>query len=322
MSCPFRLPSFRQTTLALALSCAANVQAETPAGLVEPIYRVAYEDEATTPTEPAAEPPVAQPAQDATQIAARITPAVVPQSPFNLEQAPGEHPLMPALRIAEQGVKFIDANIRDYSAILYKQERIDGELQEQEVAYVKVRHQPFSVHMFFLSPGKGKECVYVAGPNGEKGDLHGRDSGLRRKLGVFRLDPDGRLAMAGQKYPITKLGIRNLTTELIAVASNDVNYGECDVRTLQTSIGTATDKRAVTMIEVVHPTPRRNFRFHKAEVFIDNELRVPIRYAAYMWPENAGENPPLEESYTYVNLKINNGFTDADFDPKNPELFK
>ena len=76
------------------------------------------------------------------------------------------------------------------------------------------------------------------------------------------------------------------------------------------------------MIEVIHPTPRRNFRFHKAQVFIDNELRVPIRYAAYLWPENPGEQPPLEEEYTYLNLKLNNGFTDADFSRTNPELFK
>jgi len=321
MSCSFRLSAFGMSpAVAIALSFAAGgampaprAVAETPSGLVQPIYRVAFEDDAAG-AQPAAQAPA--------QVAARVVPAIAPQQPFNLEQLPGEHPLMPALRVAEDAVKFIDENIRDYSAILYKQERINGELQEQEVAYVKVRHQPFSVHMFFLSPHKGRECLYVAGPNGEKSELHARDSGFRRKLGVFKLDPDGRLAMAGQKYPITKLGIRNLTTELIAVATNDVNYGECEVRTMQTTLGTATDKRPVTVIEAVHPTPRRNFRFHKAQVFIDNELRVPIRYAAYLWPQNPGEEPPLEEAYTYLNLKLNNGFTDNDFNPENAELFK
>ena len=319
----FRLASLRTSApaMALALSYTGNMLAAPP-GLFEPIYRVAYEEDATTPTQPTGEQQVARPPQSATQIAARIAPTAPPQAPFNLEQLPGEHPLMPALRVAQEGVNHIDANIRDYSAIMYKQERIDGELLGQEVAFVKVRHQPFSVHMFFLSPHKGRECLYVAGPNGEKSELHARDSGLRKRLGVFKLDPEGRLAMAGQKYPITKLGIRNLTTELITVASNDINFGECEVRTVQTSIGTATDQRPVTMIEVVHPTPRRNFRFHKAQIFIDNELRVPIRYASYLWPQNPGEEPPLEEAYTYLNLKVNNGFTDADFNPENPELFK
>jgi hypothetical protein len=315
MSCKFKLRVLRQSAPALALAVSLlagkSAPAQAPVGTVEPVHRVANAAAGQT--------------QQPTQVAARITPpggdlvAAAPAGvPFDLTQRPGEHPLMPALRVAEEGVKHIDANIQDYSAILRKQERIDGELQGEEIAFVKVRHQPFSVHMFFLSPHKGRECLYVPGPNGEKGILHARDSGFRKKLGVFELDPDGRLAMAGQKYPITKLGIRNLTTELIAVASNDVNFGECDVRTLQTTI----NKRPVTVIEVVHPTPRKNFRFHKAQVFIDNELRVPIRYAAYLWPQNPGEAPPLEEVYTYTDVKINNGFTDADFDPKNPNLFK
>jgi outer membrane lipoprotein-sorting protein len=82
------------------------------------------------------------------------------------------------------------------------------------------------------------------------------------------------------------------------------------------------EKRAVTLITVIHPTPRRNFRFHRAEVYLDNELGLPIRYAAYMWPQNPGEEPPLEEEYTYLNLKVNNGFTDFTFSRDNPELFK
>ena len=319
MSCKFRIQALRRSAPALALAVsfvagpAANfASAQAPAGTVEPVHREAAAQEQA----PAAQQP--------TQVAARIAPAgaapASAETPFDLTQRPGEHPLMPALRVAQAGVEHIDRDIKDYSAIMYKQERIDGELQEQEVAYVKVRHNPFSVHMFFLAPNKGRECLYVAGPNGEKGDLHARDSGFRKKLGVFKLDPDGRLAMAGQKYPITKLGIRNLTTELISVASNDVNYGECEVRVIPTTLGA--DKRPVTVIEATHPTERRNFRFHKAQVFIDNELGVPIRYAAYLWPKAPGEAPPLEEAYTYLDLKVNNGFTDADFNPENPELFK
>ncbi len=53
-------------------------------------------------------------------------------------------------------------------------------------------------------------------------------------------------------------------------------------------------------------------------LFVDDELRLPIRYEAYEWPTKAGEQPPLAEEYTYLNLKFNNGFTDADFDTKNP----
>jgi Protein of unknown function (DUF1571) len=55
-----------------------------------------------------------------------------------------------------------------------------------------------------------------------------------------------------------------------------------------------------------------------ARIFVDDELNVPIRYESYDWPEQAGGQPELIEEYTYLNLKLNNGFTDADFDIRNP----
>ena len=110
----------------------------------------------------------------------------------------------------------------------------------------------------------------------------------------------------------------NKPEELAVVGGNDTAYQECEVETKQSAI----NGRPCTLIEVVHPIPRQNFRFHKAEIFIDNELKLPIRYAAYMWPANPGEQPPLEEAYTYLNIKLNNGYTDADFDKNNGEYFK
>ncbi len=288
------------TAIILALlAFAGATQAGEEAPRFEPVYRVNHEEAQQQPA----------------MVAARVDPST---AGFDFAQRPGEHPLMPALRFAKLGLQNIDANIQDYSALVYKQERIDGVLNEEEVAFVKIRHQPFSVYMYFLKPHKGRECLYVDPQNGEKGKLYAMDCGWRRRLGVFPLDPDGALAMKGQKYPITKLGIRNLTTELIEVATNDTKFAECEVKVGDNVIM----QRPVTQITVTHPVPRRNFRFHKAEVFIDKEMQVPIRYAAYLWPQNPGEAPPLEEAYTYVNVKVNNGFTDADFDKDNPNLFK
>ena len=46
---------------------------------------------------------------------------------------------------------------------------------------------------------------------------------------------------------------------------------------------------------------------------------VPPRYRSSYFMHICGyEKPELIEEYTYLNLKINNGFTDADFDTKNP----
>lgn len=287
--------------LALGAIFAAPAVAE-PHALVEPIFRIDHE----------------QPVGAPTKVAARIDVATKPETGLDLVQRPGEHPLMPALRVAQSSLQTIDTRIRDYNAVMIKQERIDGTLAPKEVAYVKVRHQPFSVYMYFLGNSKGRECIYNDKPGGTKGDLIARDCGFKKRLGKFTLDPQGALAMKGQKYPIMKLGIRELTKELIEVASNDIKFSECEV----TSGKGVMEGRPITMLKVVHPTRRDDFRFNIAEVVIDDELQIPVRYNAYIWPEQPGGQPLLEESYTYLKLNVNNGYTDTDFDPENPEYFK
>lgn len=67
-----------------------------------------------------------------------------------------------------------------------------------------------------------------------------------------------------------------------------------------------------TVLTVTHPVARPYFDFHIAQIFIDDELNVPIRYCAYSWPTSPGGEPVLLEEYTYQNLKTNIGLTDAD----------
>jgi len=103
---------------------------------------------------------------------------------------------------------------------------------------------------------------------------------------------------------------------VVEVGEQDVKYGECSVKFYE---GAKINNRVCTCIEVVHPVPRRNFLFHLARIFVDKELNLPIRYESYDWPPKAGAEPQLLEEYTYQNLKLNNGFTDLDFDTQNPK---
>lgn len=226
-----------------------------------------------------------------------------------------QHPLMPALQIAKAGLENIDKNVKDYSCTLVKRERVNGALTEHEYMFTKVRHQPFSVYMYFLGPEnvKGREVLY--NPTLNNGNLLAHEgSGLKAKFGTVSLKPDSTLAMMGNRHPITEVGIRRLTNRLIEVAENDMQFGECDVKYFK---GAKVSGRTCTCIQVMHPVPRKEFLFHLARVFIDDELQVPIRYEAYEWPQEQGGQPVLVEEYTYMNLKINNGFTDADFDTHN-----
>ncbi len=222
------------------------------------------------------------------------------------------------LRTLKATQEEIDRNVHDYSCTLVKHERVDGELGEKQHILLKVMHEPFSVYMSFLKPYAGREVVYVNGQN--DGKMVVLEAGFKRMLGKMNLDPNGTLAMKGQKHPITDVGIRNLTAKLTKMWEAETKFAECEV-TINTD--SKISNRPATMLQVVHPIPRQDFRFHWARLFIDNELKIPIHFDAYLWPEQEVAEPPLEESYTYTNLKLNNNFTAREFDAKNnPEIFK
>jgi hypothetical protein len=242
-------------------------------------------------------------------------PAEAPRLASLSAAQPDEHPLMPALRWARDGIGNIE-KLQDYSATMVKRERVNGKLGEPEYMVVKIRHRPFSVYMRFLGPAdlKGREVIYIEGQN--NGNMLAHSTGLQRKLlGVLELSPTGLIAMQGNRYPLTEIGLLNLVRRLVEVGEQDAKYGECEVKFFKEA---KINDRICTCIQVVHPVPRRNFLFHIARIFVDDEFNVPVRYEAYDWPEEAGGPPRLLEEYTYLDLKFNHGFTDADFDVKNP----
>ena len=217
--------------------------------------------------------------------------------------------------------------MRDYTCTLVKRERVDGKLTDYEYMFAKVRHQPFSAYMYFLPPPppgpglpappdnvSGREVIYVAGQN--DGNLIAHEAkGLKALVGAVNLKPNSPMAMQGNRYPITEVGLLNLTRRLVEVGESDRKYGECEVQEYPNA---KINNRTATCIQVTHPTPRKNFRYHLARIYIDDELNIPIRFEAYDWPKQQGGQPLLLEEYTYVNVKLNVGLTDADFDPRNP----
>lgn len=234
------------------------------------------------------------------------------------------HPLDPALKIARENLEYIQGNVRDYTSIVIKRERINGTLGETEFCFCKIRNRkmkdgkvevPLSVYMKFLKPKSvmGREAIWVE--NQYDGKLIAHDNGFKNLLTV-RLDPRGYWAMLGQKYDITEMGIENLVVELLDRGQRERKYNECDVQFFE---GAKVGERKCMMIQVTHPEQREHFEFYIAQIFIDQELNVPIRYAAFSWPETEGGEPVLLEEYTYTDIKLNVGLTDKDFDPTNPE---
>lgn len=232
------------------------------------------------------------------------------------------HPLDQALQMAQDGLRNIQKNIDDYTCVLIKRERVNGKLGEHEYIYTKVRNhkenaagkvtQPFSVYMYFLKPSKvkGREVIYVEGKN--RGRLTAHENS--RILPTVNLDPESALAMRGQLYPITEVGIENLVKKLIERGRAEKKSDNCVV---SFNHNAKFNGRACTVLQVKHPEKDPKLEFYVAEVFIDKELNVPIRYVAYDFPKSQGSTPPVLEEYNYTRLKLNVGLTDEDFDVDN-----
>src|SRR5262245_15838369 len=67
------------------------------------------------------------------------------------ETKPGEHPLEPTLRLAQAGLKRLEG-VKDYSANLVRRERLGGKLLERQYQFMKVRHDPLSVYVYYQTP--------------------------------------------------------------------------------------------------------------------------------------------------------------------------
>ncbi|MEZ6094652.1 MAG: DUF1571 domain-containing protein [Pirellulaceae bacterium] len=237
------------------------------------------------------------------------------------------HPLDPFLKVAELGRKKLLEEVRDYTALMQATVRLEnGKLRDQQVMRIKIRHPntdpedvvPFSIYSRFISPASlaGQEAIWVDGWH--EGNLVGHPPGILN-LRSFYLDPDGKIAMNGNRHPIYEMGMAKLLDQMIDKGTRDRDAGD-DV-SVAVERGVKLNDRECLRITIIHPEERAPYDFHRAVIYVDVENEWPIGYEAYAWPKSGDDEPPLIESYYYQEIEPNVGLTDFDFDTKN-EAYK
>ncbi|MCA9136713.1 MAG: DUF1571 domain-containing protein [Planctomycetales bacterium] len=272
----------------LAATSAAEQALAKPPHLVEPVHRVAN------------------------------AASLAPTPPAHLS------PLDDAIHRARRSLAECKTTIDDYTALLIKRERIGDTLGPHEYMTAKIRCrkiqdgrvvQPLSVYLSFVKPAtvKGREVLYVEGQN--NGNLIAHEGGFKgRFLPTVNLPPTGTLAMRGQRYPMTEIGLENLLVKLIERGEQAKQLPDVQA---ELRSGVKVNDRPCMLLTVTQPTKRPELLFYQAKVYMDEELNVPIRYVAYDWPKPNQQKLDVIEEYNYLNLKLNVGLTDADFDPNN-----
>lgn len=210
------------------------------------------------------------------------------------------------------------ARIDDYTATLYKQERIGGELLDGETVSIKLRHKPFSVYMKWITGDKGRQVIYVDGQNDDRmlvqlGGIKGR------LLGTLTIDPTSSQAMAETRHSIRRAGLLALAQKTLEYRERDLERGvgcQCAIHDNQ-----SLNDRPCYVFITTWDSPEYNETYRKSVLYIDKELSMPVCVQNYTWavdanPETIDEDT-LIEFYSYSNIKIGQDLADADFDRTN-----
>jgi hypothetical protein len=229
-----------------------------------------------------------------------------------------EHPLLPLIELTRQRLKALAA-IHDYTCTVWKQERIAGVLKARQRIDVKLREEqvrkgrvivPFAVNLVFQTPEEiaGRSITYVHGAH--DGKMFVMKGGPRFGFIKTWISPTGDAARRESRYPVTELGFKCMMQRMLGIADRDTHHEECEV---QYFADASINSRSCTAIRIIHPVRRPYFEYHMAEIFIDNQLKLPVRYAAYDWPKSPEGKLRLLEECTITNLKLNVGLKDSDF---------
>jgi uncharacterized protein DUF1571 len=246
------------------------------------------------------------------------------QSPdHSAPDAPKRHPLESALQFAARAYRHAQDYVRDYTCVIVKRERIEGELRDTQYIQTRVRTelaqngrvvQPYSVFLNFLGPAKikGRKVLYVQGRYENK--MLVRNGGKRFNYITVKVDPNSETALRESLVPVTGIGFASVTESLITLIQQDIQRDPLAANTKVKFFRNAKiNDRVCTRILVLHPQPDPSLEFAEANVYVDDELHVAIRVEASLWARSPGDVKPLLFEYTYTDLRLNVGLTDDDF---------
>jgi outer membrane lipoprotein-sorting protein len=199
------------------------------------------------------------------------------------------------------------AAVEQYTATFLIQERLDGELRPPQRLVLKFK-KPFKVYLRWLTgKNEGRQALYPAGIDGN--ELWVRLPILLGAITVS-LDPQSPRARKDSRHAITDVGIGRLLDFFSDNTFRGLERGEV---TIENSGHRATFDRQTDRYTLHFPAdPASGYYCRTAFVDVDREYRLPIYTEIFAW------DGQLIERYGYLDLRLNPGLTDEDFDPKNP----
>jgi hypothetical protein len=228
---------------------------------------------------------------------------------------------------ARRSLERFRKEVVSYRAILSKQERLGGRLALAEEMQIKVLHRGeselrsrgMSVYLFFQQPKKlqGREVIWQEGRNDDRLIAH---EGGFLNLTSLQLDPQGALAMTGNKYPITEIGIENLLKKMIERGIEAKNEAGAVIPTEKILVTIQHDQShdgiPCDLIRIRTLDYSEQIPYAIVKIWTTQDQGWPLKYESTYQSKSSPELL-LDEAYEYRSIQWNPGLTEADFDTKN-----
>jgi outer membrane lipoprotein-sorting protein len=194
-----------------------------------------------------------------------------------------------------------------YTATFLIQERVDRELGPTQQLELKFK-KPLKIYLRWLNgKDEGRQALYPTG-------IDGNELWVRQPLLVgaitVTLDPHSPRARKGTRHAITDIGIGRLLDFITDNATRGIQRGELTIE--DGDQRTTFDRPTQRYILHFPADPAKGYYCMTALIDVDREHRLPIYAEIFDW------HGQLIERYGYLDLHLNPGLSDEDFDPKNP----
>jgi hypothetical protein len=238
-------------------------------------------------------------------------PASLPWKPLHHIGTSGLYPLESLLH--HQPVLFLEwcqtkytSEVKGYTCIFCKQERVKGKLLPAEKIEVHFREEPFSVHMHFLQGGSAKKVVY---PDGDNHDNLAARPNFPSFILVSRAIK-GAEAMQNSRFPINQFGIQKGAESTLASMHRAQARGALHLRYDGVyKVPQLGDRTCHKFVRTPY-TPHEDDDLNELTVYIDTETWLQVGSVLKT------ERDELIAEYWFRDVKLNPDFDDDQFTRK------
>ncbi len=248
---------------------------------------------------------------------------IVPATPVSLAKPPRP----PMAEIIKSGPKPVDssmafatamsdakaayAKVRDYSGHMVMQERLQGQLQAEQTAELRMRMMPQSIAVKFIAPSAmvGREIAFVDGRSSNK--VRTKAAGTYGPLAYASVSMSDPKAAVNSTHTLADIGIAAILGRIDRALAIEAKLRN-PVSIIAADFSFA--GKTVTRFEICFDRAHGLRDAARYVVCIDPDSKLPVRFEVYDGPTAGKLEGDLREAISFVNLTFNRGISDAAFD--------